>query len=613
MRRLTLLVTVLFLGASAPDPANLDPNWWETFQEEPGPNLEETQTRLATVAANLSGESKEEADALVTQILANLDEWNRLRTTQPPTAAIPPSSKRSYTFDELIALSAQYSHVLQALESAQQEEENWLKRSKAVQQERGRAKVEYEKSQADTTSRLLLGLQIMLLRSEQAVYDGRYSIAVNATKAASTESQALNTLLIEALDRTDITPEEKEAIAAQTARERSTLLTYRATPHPLDDPQGSLLQLALIEAEAREALAHLITGAVNNGTVSKQLDNWDDQLKRMPPEVRQDPRFEQTEAILAPLRLAAAQHVVQQAPWWSKARAWMGRLWSSTTKVLHYTLFEIHGTPFTLFKLLKALLILLVGWLISKLARLGLRKWKGKKTTLQEEAHYSLRRVVHYAIILLAILFALGALGFNVNQLLVILGALSIGIGLGLQKVAANFVAGLTILLGHKIKVGDFIELESGHIGQVNAIHFQHSVIHTFDGRDVIIPNAQLIANYLVNWTMQNPYRRLSIPFTVAYGTDKELVRRVVLDAADRVPLTIKGNTDIADPNVRITEFGDNGIAFELIVWINFIEAGRYGHVTSLFLWEIESSLRDNGIEIPFPQRTLHFPEETPE
>ncbi len=603
------LLFLLLLSAAPPNPNNLAPNWWQTFQEDVGPNLEETKTRLAVVADNLSGDAKQEATALAAQITSNLDEWNRLRTVQPPTAATPPLPKPTYTFEEMIALGNQYALALQAKSSAQDEEQKWLTRSLAVQQERGRAKIEYEASTSGTTSHLLLGLRIMHLRSEQALYDAHQTLALKAFQAATTESEALDTLFIQALTRTEISPAEQTLIDANVKIAKEARYTYEVTPHPVDDPQDFLLQLALIDAEAKQSLAKLITGAVTNGDASRQLANWEDQLKRIPKEV---PR-EQIETILSPLRLALAQHTAKEATSWSKTVAWTKRTWARASNKLDHTLFELDGTPFTLLKLLKALLILIIGFVISKLARFALNRWGQKKPSFSKGALYSLRRVLHYVIIVIAIFFALAALGFSLNQLLIVIGALSIGIGFGLQKVAANFIAGLTILLGRKIKVGDFVELESNHVGRVKAIHFQHSVIHTFDGRDIIVPNGEIIAHYLINWTMQDPFRRVSIPFTAPYGTDKELVRRIVLEAADKVPFTVKGHNKMANPNVRITEFGDNGLSFELIVWINFIEAGRYGHVTALFFWELETALRENGIDIPFPQRTLHFPDDQPE
>ena len=174
------------------------------------------------------------------------------------------------------------------------------------------------------------------------------------------------------------------------------------------------------------------------------------------------------------------------------------------------------------------------------------------------------------------------------------------------MMVFSNFVAGLIILFEKSLKVGDFVELESGVTGEVKEINMRSTLITTNDNIDIPVPNSEFVGGRVIIWTLREVCRRTHIPFGVAYGTDKELVRKAALEAADLIPWTLK-NRKGRHPLVWFVEFGDSSLNFELVVWLNPDAVKRPGAVQSGYLWEIETKLKEYGIEIPFPQRDLHL------
>lgn len=205
-----------------------------------------------------------------------------------------------------------------------------------------------------------------------------------------------------------------------------------------------------------------------------------------------------------------------------------------------------------------------------------------------------------------ALAIALSAARVNLTGLAVLTGAIGVGIGFGLQSIFQNFIAGIIILFEKSLKVGDFVDLESGVTGEVREINVRSTLVTTNDNVDILVPNSEFITNRVTNWTLREANRRVRVPFGVAYGTDKELVKRAALEAADRVDFTLK-NVPGRAPDVWLVGFGDSSLDFELIVWLNDDAVKRPGKVSAAYNWEIETSLAQYGIEIPFPQRDLHI------
>lgn len=217
-----------------------------------------------------------------------------------------------------------------------------------------------------------------------------------------------------------------------------------------------------------------------------------------------------------------------------------------------------------------------------------------------------LGQLIQISLVSGAILLALSVAKVNLTGLAVLTGAIGVGIGFGLQSIFSNFIAGIIILLEKTLKVGDFVDLESGITGEVREINVRSTLVTTNDNVDILVPNAEFITNRVTNWTLREVNRRIRVPFGVAYGTDKELVKKAALEAAENVPFTLKNN-DKRSPDVWLVGFGDSSLDFELVVWLTDDAVKRPAKVHAAYNWEIETALGKYGIEIPFPQRDLHI------
>ena len=219
---------------------------------------------------------------------------------------------------------------------------------------------------------------------------------------------------------------------------------------------------------------------------------------------------------------------------------------------------------------------------------------------------YTIGRLSHYTIIIVAVFVALTSMGLDFTNLALVAGALSIGIGFGLQSIVNNFVSGLIILFERTLRVGDYIELDTGLTGTVKGINVRSTLINTNDNIDIVVPNSEFVSTKLTNWTLNEHILRVRIPFGVAYGSDKELVRQAAIEACDEVSYTLTHMRG-REPDVWLVEYGDNSLNFLLLVWVNRQGARRPTRTRAAYLWALETKLNEYGIEIPFPQRDLHL------
>jgi len=270
------------------------------------------------------------------------------------------------------------------------------------------------------------------------------------------------------------------------------------------------------------------------------------------------------------------------------------------------TLFSVGEAPVTGGDILRVLIIIGLAYLLSRgvrhaIGRVGANDLRGTHASL-----YTVGRLTHYTIIIFAVLIALSSIGLDFSNLALVAGALSVGIGFGLQSIVSNFVSGLIILFEQTLRVGDYIELDTGITGTVKAINVRSTLINTNDNIDIVVPNSEFVTSRLTNWTLGETILRIRIPFGVAYGTDKELVKKAALEAVEQVPYTLTHMKDrVAD--VWLVEYGDSSLNFLLLVWVNRQGARRPTRTRAAYLWALETKLAEYGIEIPFPQRDLHL------
>jgi small-conductance mechanosensitive channel len=270
------------------------------------------------------------------------------------------------------------------------------------------------------------------------------------------------------------------------------------------------------------------------------------------------------------------------------------------------TLFSVGEAPVTGSDILRVLIILIVAFVLSRGIRHAIGRVSDRDSAGTQASLYTVGRLTHYTIIILAIFIALSTIGLDFGKLALIAGALSVGIGFGLQAIVSNFVSGLTILFEHSLRVGDYIELDTGLTGTVKSINVRSTLIRTNDNIDIVVPNSEFVTARLTNWTLGERILRVRIPFGVAYGSDKELVRKAAQEAAAEVSYTLthmKGR----EPEVWLVDFGESSLDFLLLVWVNRQGARRPTRTRAAYLWELETKLAEYGIEIPFPQRDLNL------
>ncbi len=230
------------------------------------------------------------------------------------------------------------------------------------------------------------------------------------------------------------------------------------------------------------------------------------------------------------------------------------------------TLFSIGATPVTGSDILNVLLILVVAMLLSRGIRHAISRVGAGDSSGTQASLYTVGRLTHYTIIIMGVVIALSSIGLDFGNLALVAGALSVGIGFGLQSIVNNFVSGLIILFEHSLRVGDYIELDTGLTGTVKAINVRSTLINTNDNIDIVVPNSEFVTTRLTNWTLGERVLRVRIPFGVAYGSDKDLVKQAALEATEEVPFTL-ANRKGRETDVRLTEFGDNSLNFLLLVW----------------------------------------------
>ena len=222
--------------------------------------------------------------------------------------------------------------------------------------------------------------------------------------------------------------------------------------------------------------------------------------------------------------------------------------------------------------------------------------------TLDSNISAVLGRLVKAVLSVIALLLSLSMVGIDITALSVFSGALAVGLGLGLQKIASNYVSGFIILLDRSIRIGNLVGLDATTSGIVTQITARYTVLRTLSGTEVIIPNEYLVSNIVRNESFTDSRLRVVVPVQVAYGTDLEQAMRLMVEAAQAQPRVL---ADPA-PQALLALFADSGINLELGFWIGDPQEGT-GGIRSAINLAIWRGFREQGIEIPFPQREVRL------
>ncbi len=266
--------------------------------------------------------------------------------------------------------------------------------------------------------------------------------------------------------------------------------------------------------------------------------------------------------------------------------------------------FDVGQSRFSLWLLLQAALVIVLAIIVA----LWLAQFLESRLMRLEQMNLSTRlalvKATRTVLLIIAVLMALPALGIDLTVLSVFGGALGVGVGLGLQKIASNYISGFIILLDRSIRIGDLVTVDNKY-GQVAGINTRYTLLRSLDGTESIVPNELFINQTVVNHSFTQPSVRIAVPVQVSYDADLERVREFLMKIALGHPRVIQGDEG-KQARVYLTAFADSGINLELGVWVRDPSEGQQ-NLKSDLNWEIWRVFKENGIEIPYPQRVVRL------
>ena len=273
-----------------------------------------------------------------------------------------------------------------------------------------------------------------------------------------------------------------------------------------------------------------------------------------------------------------------------------GRIWHYLDDPYH-----IGSVDVSITRLIEGILIFALAILASRTLSALLQRRIAKRAYLDPGLRYTMGRLTQYLIVAIGLLLALkAAFSLDLTSIAVLFTALSVGIGFGLQYIAADIASGFILLFERPVRVGDRITIGEDE-GDVQSINLRTTVVATNDRISIIVPNSKLVSQRLINWSYGDPRARISIPVSVAYGSDIELVTKTLLAAAEEVDNVLRDPA----PKVQFLKFGDWSLDFRLLVWTN--RPRLHMQIRSDINYRIEKLFRHAGIEIPFPQTELRL------
>ena len=268
--------------------------------------------------------------------------------------------------------------------------------------------------------------------------------------------------------------------------------------------------------------------------------------------------------------------------------------------ILEFELFEIGRYTLSVYNLLLVIIIFFAVKGVTHTVDTVLKKRLAKKGVADEGRSSSITQIVKYIVYILGFFLMVKSLGINIDLIIGVFAALGLGIGFALQDVFKDLISGIIILFEGNVSVGDILEVD-GLTGSVKQIKLRTSLIRTRDGIYMVIPNSKIVNEKVVNWSADNRITRFNIPIGVAYGSDINKVKELLLQCAASNKMVSKRPS----PVVFFNDFGDSALAFELHFWV--LDTWNIESTKSDIRFEIDKIFKENNISIPFPQRDVHL------
>lgn len=646
-----------------PNPLLLKPAWWEYFDvdhEELPARIQKMDAFLQHMQADLPLQQQSEAAPLIQQIQVGLRTYHDTsiqKWSQPPPEV---TFKDQYTFQEFLLLGQKLRNV----------QETWERQNLKIEMEKANLRSDqsyldgmtasYLSLSKSDPSRLTRGLTIITtkisLETDKKMIEG-LSVQADREKLFMEEvekeiafarehidaSKIALPLLEQEVTRAKIQLRQAQSALLEAQSQLATQQSIQANGEVLHETLSrSRAEVNVIKAKLTYILAQILLHPEKKtvkdlyvqlneldeqqAAIDREMHHWEkaaNHLLELSLEIEDGGKAQSSLKLLQALHdeLFFNQFLLNQSHQFIRIHyvSFGDRLydyWESTksnfkrySRWSHVSLFKLGQAPITFYGILKVIFTIAIAYFLAKFVQMWINFLGKRQKKINQAGFYTLGRLLYYCIMILGIIIAISSIGLDFTTFAVILGALSVGIGFGLQSIVNNFISGIFLLLEKKLRVGDYVQLESGEIGIVMEINVRTTLIKTFDNVEVLVPNADLVSKKFINWTLSDKTRRLRIPFGVAFGSDKDRVREAAIDAAMQLPTTIKERA----PQVWHVGIGESSLDFELVVWVNEHQLGLPPIATmAMYTWEIESALRRYNITIPFPVRDVRFTEMTP-
>ncbi len=646
-----------------PDPSKLKPNWWSYFQVDPerlSVRIQKTVDLLNNLSQELSEDQRRVGMALVAQITTNFQNYQELLKAQKE---LPPIEQKNfegtYTFEQFLSLGKAITDENRKLSSLKLKVKLDQSNMRSDSSHLDTITADYLPLSSSNPQKFIKGLEIIATKltleldtlklknqsaqvtrkeEEIAKLDEEVAYARNNIDNTGIQFSRLEQQVAQAELRYYRSQEDLlKAQIAQIDRQFDSLHSQSIFNFLL---ARSLRKVEWVQYRIEYLLAQILArpGREDVKKIYKVIASLKEEqaiTEKELPDWRKGADFSHKKALASgdQKEIQLSQQALSQVYSIESALAFNDFLFIQTDAFIraHYrtlkdrliefremvkrgykkygqwgnkSLFKLGEAPITFFGLLKLVFIIFVAYILAKFTRKLVEYWGGKQKKIRKAGVYTLSRLIYYVIIFWGVIAGISSVGVDFTTFAVIAGALSVGIGFGLQSIVNNFVAGIIVLFEKRLRVKDIIQLETGELGSVMEINVRTTLIKTFDNLEVLVPNSEFVSKKFVNWTLSDKTRRVSVPFSVAYGTDKELVKEVVISAAKEVPTTCQDK----EPQVWLRRLGDNGLELELIVWVNEYVQGVVPMATiPRYMWELETALQNHHIKIPYPVRDVQL------
>lgn len=276
-------------------------------------------------------------------------------------------------------------------------------------------------------------------------------------------------------------------------------------------------------------------------------------------------------------------------------------MWNDVVAILKTEIFSIDGQPMSLGKMLMGLMLLALVYFVSGRMSNLIDRRVLRRFEVDNSIRNLMQTAIHYFILAIGVLFVLRALNIPITIFTVIGGALAIGIGFGSQNVVNNFMSSVIVMIEKPVRVGDFVEVD-GFTGVVEQIGIRSTHILSAMNQRIVLPNSHLIEKPLINWNLVDDWINTSVRVGVSYDSDMEKVKNLLIQAAKEMKLDFPGGKDAT---VRLVEFADSSVTFDLFVWCHAHRRAQVSAMQSDLRFKIWELFSLNKISIPFPQREI--------